>query len=98
VKVRFGDAANSDLDAVKAYYEAERLGLGVEFAEELHAILRGVKAFPNAAPPVGKGVRVVRSRRFPYGVYYQVKGDEIIVIGIIHFSRRPGLWRKRFEP
>ena len=98
MKIRFGEHATSDLDALYSYYEAVRVGLGEEFVLEVEGLLRGVESFPHAAPPVGKGVRVVRSRRFPYGIYYQVKEAEVVVIGIIHFSRRPGLWRKRIEP
>ena len=98
MKIRFGEHASSDLDAIYAYYEVVRSGLGDDFVDEIEGLLRGVESFPRAAPSVGKGVRVVRSRRFPYGVYYQVKEDEAVVIGIIHFSRRPGIWRKRIEP
>jgi len=34
-------------------------------------------------------------RRFPYGVLYSVKTDAVLIIAIMHCSRRPGYWKDR---
>jgi hypothetical protein len=33
------------------------------------------------------------SRRFPYAVYYQTAGNEVVVLGILHTRRDPCEWQ-----
>jgi hypothetical protein len=34
-------------------------------------------------------------RRFPYGVVYAIRNDEIYLIAVMHLKRRPFYWKKR---
>lgn len=46
--------------------------------------------FPLIAPETSKhGVRALTIVRFPYKVYYAVRGDELWIIHIRHTARRP---------
>jgi hypothetical protein len=33
--------------------------------------------------------------RFPFGAFYVVDGDGAVVIGVLHGSRDPRLWKSR---
>ena len=32
--------------------------------------------------------------RFPFGIYYRIKGELVIVVAVMHGSRNPKLWRE----
>jgi len=42
-----------------------------------------------------KIVRRKLLRRFPYGVFFVLQDDEVIVIAIMHTRRQPNEWRSR---
>ena len=48
----------------------------------------------DGIPTKGETRRAV-VRRFPYGIYFRVLGDEIIVTGVIHGRRHPRRWQSR---
>lgn len=85
-------AAGSDhLDDAIASYEGVSGGLGEQFLEQLVLALERLQLFPNGATPVDgmPGMRRGRARRFPYGVYYQVQDEELIVLRVLHTRRDP---------
>jgi hypothetical protein len=34
-------------------------------------------------------------RRFPFGIFYLVEPDKVVVNGILHGSRDPNSWKRR---
>jgi len=44
---------------------------------------------------MGKNTRRCRTKRFPYGLIYRCKGDEILIVAVAHLHRRPGYWHDR---
>jgi hypothetical protein len=34
-------------------------------------------------------------KRFPYGVFFRVRADQIRISSIVHLSRDPDRWRRR---
>jgi plasmid stabilization system protein ParE len=95
VKVRFLEAARNELRDAIRFYEAQRSGLGAEFRDEVRSTLERIKHLPEAWHPLSQNTRRCRTHRFPYGVIYQVKVEEILVVAIAHLHRRPEYWKKR---
>lgn len=90
-------AAAEFLDAV-VYYNEARPGLGIRFAHELAAAIERVSQFPEAWPKISSRTRVCRTRDFPYGVLYQIRGEIILIIAVMHMQRDPDYWRGRVGP
>jgi hypothetical protein len=44
---------------------------------------------------VHRTVRRALLRRFPFGVFYRAEPSRIVVIGILHGSRDPKVWKGR---
>ncbi len=82
------------VDAVD-YYNAERPGLGYEFAGEVQKTLERILAFPAAWPCFSARTRRCVVSRFPYGVLYQVRDDRVLVVAIMNLKRDPVSWRER---
>jgi len=97
VTFTFHPAARTELNKAVDYYENCQPGLGYEFAEEIYATIAIILQYPRGWSSISRKSRRCLSRRFPYGVIYQVKKEQIRVIAIAHSHRRPGYWRNRLK-
>lgn len=95
MKIAFLPAAQAELDDALSWYEEQAVGLGYEFLDELDQTLRLIATFPEFHPLVDKKVRRCLVNRFPYGVFYGVADDTIILIAIAHLKRKPTYWTHR---
>lgn len=92
---RFLLPARDELEQAIDFYNQRRRGLGYEFAQEVESAISRILAFPRAWPVVSPRARRCRTRRFPYGVIYQIREDEILVVAVMHLKRRPFYWKDR---
>ena len=95
MKISFLEIAQIELDDAIDYYNYEAPGLGDAFLiEVLHALNR-IGKFPEAWHRNSKRTRRCQTRRFPYGIIYQVLEDEILVVAVANLHRRPDYWKDR---
>ena len=80
--------AELDLLVAAGWYEAQRQGLGAEFIEELSLLVASLANNALLYADLFEGVRRVFARRFPFAVSFQIVGDEVVVISILHMRRR----------
>ncbi len=97
MKVAFLPLAQSELDDAFAWYEDQAVGLGYEFLDELDKSLRLIASFPKLQPLVGKQVRRCLINRFPYGIFFGVSTETIIVVAVAHLKRKPAYWIERVD-
>lgn len=95
MNARFSRAARGELRAAVWYYDEQRPGLGAEFVDEVEATIERIKQFPEAWHPLSQRSRRCRTRRFPYGVIYQVKSDHILIVAVADLRRDPQHWNDR---
>ena len=79
------------------WYESKTNGLGEDFMVELESAFQMIKEMPNTWPVISMNFRRYLLKRFPYGVIYQIKQDDIYIAAVMHLSRAPGYWLKRME-
>ena len=91
----FRQQARREFDAAGDWYERERSGLGEAFLAEVDQALRKIAGNPDSFPEVLKGVRKAVVRRFPYCLYFRVRGETIIVLAVFHSARNPTVWQAR---
>jgi hypothetical protein len=77
------------------YYNGQCAGLGYEFAAEVQRTFDRIRQHPTAWPVFSARTRRGLVDRFPFGVLYQVRGDCILVGGIMHLKRDPKRWQER---
>lgn len=87
--------AEDDIAQAAMWYEHQRKGLGADFLLALEAKLSSILRSPYHYPEQRFGYRRGIIRRFPYAIHYQVEQQQIIVVALWHFSRKPWAWRKR---
>jgi len=97
MEVRFLDVAQQELDETVEYYNNESQGLGDQFLLEVLDCIQRVKQFPEAGRPFTSNSRRWRTRRFPYGIAYQILESEVLIVALAHLHRRPGYWLSRIR-
>jgi plasmid stabilization system protein ParE len=95
VKVTFLSIAEAELAEALEYYEEQQPGLGFQFAAEVDTAIERIVAHPQAWTALSGRVRRCRLSRFPYGVLYHWRREEILVVGVMHLRRDPTSWRNR---
>lgn len=95
MNVLLSASARSDLADAVRYYEAQQIGLGAQFIDELQAVLNRVAMFPRAWPAFSVRTRRCLMSRFPYGVIYEMRDETIRVVAVGHQHRGPQFWAAR---
>ena len=95
MRIRFLEMAQIELDEAIEYYNYEMSGLGEKFLAEVLNALDRIGEFPEVWHPCSKRTRRCQTRRFPYGIIYQTRKEEILVIAIANLHRKPDYWKDR---
>ncbi|MGH2583581.1 MAG: type II toxin-antitoxin system RelE/ParE family toxin [Dehalococcoidia bacterium] len=82
------DAEAELLEAVE-FYSQRVPGLGDRFLRAFDAAITAIQAAPERWRLVEGDVRRHLLRRFPYGIYYRVRRDEVYTLVVKHHSRHP---------
>jgi plasmid stabilization system protein ParE len=91
---RFTSAALAELRQSTLYYEEQENGLGVVFLDEIDAVVERILANPHAWHPLSPRTRRCRTHRFPFGLIYQIRSDEILITSVMDLRRDPARWRE----
>jgi toxin ParE1/3/4 len=91
-RLKFSARAVREVGAAYEWYEAQSPGLGLEFELAFELQLKRLEQVPLLYPEVVAGVRRTLLPRFPYGVFYVVRGDLVHILAVIHHSRNPKRW------
>jgi len=87
--------AEQDIAQAVNWYEENATGLGSRFVLSLDATLHSILRNPEAFPKVYKDIRRALLLRFPYGIFYLIDENKIIVIAVYHEKRNPENWKPR---
>jgi len=87
--------AELDIAETFEWYEQQRKGLGDDFLLRVESAFDFLMQDPFSFAPIYKDIRRILLRRFPYGVFYIVSRDSIIVLAVIHVKRHPFSWKSR---
>jgi len=87
--------AAAELRQARAWYDDIRPGLGERFAVAVEAAVAAIAQRALQFPVVHRGRRRAGVRRFPYGIFFEVQENRIVVIACFHAKRDPRRWRSR---
>jgi plasmid stabilization system protein ParE len=81
--------AEADIAAAYDWYEEQREGLGKDFVEEVSTVIAAVQSEPLRFPATFRTLRRALVHRFPYGVFFVVRANTVIVVAAMHLARDP---------
>ncbi len=102
LRLRIEVDARQEFDAAADWYEERQVGLGLDFIDEMNAVIELALERPELGAPVPYADPALNLRwrlapRFPYAVVYRVEPDALRVFAFAHLHREPGFWMKRLE-
>ncbi|MFK5881035.1 MAG: type II toxin-antitoxin system RelE/ParE family toxin [Sulfurospirillum sp.] len=91
----FHPEAEKEFNATIDYYEECKTGLGLEFANEVYRTIQRILKFPTAWQKFDNEIRRCLINRFPFGIIYYQKDNEIIILAVMQLKRKPNYWKDR---
>jgi plasmid stabilization system protein ParE len=88
----FHDLAKVELKEAAQYYEAKSTGLGGAFVAEAERSVAAILEYPKSSPIARGSIRRRVLRRFPYGLLYRVRGQQLRILAVMNLRRRPAYW------
>lgn len=89
MKLRFTEAAETDLAAALMFYESQSAGLGAKMLAHVNEACSNLSLFPNSGRVAFGNLRKCKVARFPFGIVYRVEPDHIDVYAVIDLRRDP---------
>ena len=85
------------VDIADAYqwYEVQRKGLGESFLLCVEEALARASRNPSSYPIVYKKARRLLIHRFPFGLFFTLGEQGIVVLALLHARRDPKTWKER---
>jgi toxin ParE1/3/4 len=91
----FHPEAVEEYEESATYYRKISRELAISFVNSVEKGIEKILESPNTWPIVEEDVRRHLIKRFPFGIYYTIEDDYILIMAVMHMSRRPGYWKKR---
>ena len=95
MKVSYHPNAADEYDEAIDYYEDCQTGLGKQLTQEIDASIKLILAFPIAWTLLEGEIRRILIRRFPFGLLYISRADEIYILAVMNLNRNPNYWKER---
>ena len=94
-RLELQSVAEAEVAEAVEWYRLRSPAAAEDFLAAVDYTLRRIQQDPDRLPMVSRTLRRALLPRFPYGVYYRVFPDAVIVVGVVHGRRHPRRWRRR---
>jgi plasmid stabilization system protein ParE len=94
-RIVFRRAAAAEYADAARWYEDRAAGVGHRFIRRIEQALALISEAPFRPATILAKVRRVKSREFPFFIYYLVEDSRIVVLAIFHARRNPAIWQHR---
>ena len=94
-KVVFHSSIPDDLVSALDYYDGISSAVAQRFRAAVSRAISAVRDRPEMFPLDVAPIRFAKVERFPYLVFYTIKGDTVLILAIVHGSRSTDSWRNR---
>jgi plasmid stabilization system protein ParE len=103
MRFRVSEQARDEAAGIARWYNDRPGRYGAAFLDEFEKALTEIAANPRLHPPAEDGRDGCEDReyfitRFKQRVVYTIDDDGVLVLAVVHASRRPGSWYRRLPP
>jgi len=89
------EAAELDIKDAFIWYQEQNAHLSITFEKHLSKTIQNLPKNPLKIQIRYNKTRVVFLKKFPYGVHFNIQGNQIIIIAVFHTSQSPRKWESR---
>ena len=93
--VRYHPLFDCDVREAAGWYDRRSPGLGDAFIDLVRECVADILADPGRFALSPSGCRYIRVPRFPYVVLFDLAGNELLMLGVMHTARSMEKWRQR---
>jgi plasmid stabilization system protein ParE len=96
-RIDFSPFVKTDLKEIKDWYKKINKKLVDRFFEEFENEIKFMARNPLSKEIKYNYCRICYLKNFPFGIHYQYfdSSNSILIIGVYHSSRNPGIWKSR---
>ena len=91
-RLKFSGRAVREVGEAHEWYAAQSEGLGLEYEAALELQPRRLEQALLLYAKISPGIRRALLPRFPYAVFFAIKGDLLHILAVIHNARNPKRW------
>lgn len=77
-----------DLKIAEEFYEKQNKGLGSYFRDTIISDIESLWLYAGIHNKIF-GLYRLLSKRFPYGIYYEIKEDVVIIVAVLDLRQNP---------
>ncbi len=82
------EEVSSDIRIAENFYEQQRKGLGAYFKDTILSDIESLWLYGRVHQKVFSVYRLL-SKRFPYGIYYDIEGSIVVIIAVLDLRQNP---------
>ena len=90
--IRYHPLFEADVIGAAAWYDARNPVIGFAFIAEVSRTVDQLTRDPERRSLVDFGVRYWPVRRFPFGVFCDLYGQDLLVLGVMHTAQESRKW------
>ena len=94
-RLQLQSVAEAEVAEALEWYRQRSPTAARDFLAAVDHTLRRIQRDPDGLPAVSRTLRRALLPHFPYGIYYRVFSDVVVVVGVVHGRRHPRRWRRR---
>jgi hypothetical protein len=87
--------AMREIRFARHYYGRIRAELAIRFMAAFTDSIRRIERTPQSFTPHTHGTRIAPIRKFRHWIVFIELPQHILIVALMHSSRRPGYWRRR---
>lgn len=95
MRIKLSREAGEEMLDAAAWYDEREPGLGTKFVRACDVAFESIAANPGRHMSMGGGFHRYLMPKFPFAVFYEVRGDLLIIAAVFHGARNPAIWRER---
>lgn len=89
------EAAEDDIRRAFLWYEKQKENLGSTFKKHIFKAIDSIRDNPLKIQVRYADTRVFFLKKFPFGIHFNVAGNDILIVAVFHTSLDPVFWENR---
>lgn len=95
MKYTFHPEALTEYSEAVQYYANRNINLAQAFINTIEDAVYRIREAPTRFPTIEEDIRRCLTKKFPYALLYTIEQDSILILAVMHCSRKPGYWKSR---
>ena len=97
MKYNFHPAALTEYSEAVQFYAETEIKIAQDFINAVEDAIFRIIESPKRYPVTNEDIRRCLIRKFPYAILYSIEDEYILIVAVMHCSRKPKYWQERIK-